>query len=111
MANQIFDRDDESQAERAFMANEARRLAGEDRAKRLEADARALRAVRVLDRWAGRDPALNWIVNGSGWVSCRLIDNNGGTHDRFFNGPDADAARIAAAEALEAEDPSLGEGL
>jgi hypothetical protein len=77
---------------------------------KLEADARALWAVRVLDRWAERnaeralspeqaDPVTSdvWAVFESGEI--------------IATGATPDAARIAAAEALVAEDPTLGEGL
>ena len=87
---------------------------------KLEADARALWAVRVLDRWAAESRGYhrvrgNWnaslyAVRGEGSCGCQLMSEEG--HEgRTFLGSDQDAARIAAAEALVAEDPSLGEGL
>jgi hypothetical protein len=91
--------------------------------EQLEADARALKAVRVLDAWAGECRGYyrvrgNWEaslhavrgVPSDPSVGCQLMSEEG--HEgRTFLGATADAARIAAAEALLAEDPSLGEGL
>ena len=77
-----------------------------------EAGARALWAVRVLDAWCARDDA-RYIVFGLQWsgksyyCSLRSAAMDKGT----FRAPTPDAARIAAAEALLKEDPSLGEGL
>ncbi len=87
---------------------------GERAATRLEADARALWAVRVLDRWAKGSKALEWrVTDCSEQVCCTLqrTVNGGQVADTDYYGPTPDAARIAAAEALVAEDPTLGEGL
>lgn len=85
---------------------------------KLEADARALWAVRVLDAWAckhehvkvGRNIAMWEMVRLTGpteWA-VRLYEGKWVYHHK---GPTPDAARIAAADALLAEDQSLGEGL
>ena len=64
----------------------------------LEADARALWAVRVLDAWAAKQPGRptspspNRTEHGDWWVWITA----GGYHI----GPDPDAARLAAATAL-----------
>lgn len=74
--------------------------------------AKALWAVRVLDRWSKYDGPQRgqWYVCQLG--VCALHKQPQDIHPpRFFEGPTPDAARIAAAEALVAEDPTLGEGL
>jgi hypothetical protein len=85
---------------------------------RLAADARALWAVRVLDRWTAIDPAKrSWMTTGhpAQQFSCKLTDLVGRCEPARplprFVADTPDAARIAAADALVAEDPSLGEGL
>jgi hypothetical protein len=80
-----------------------------EREAKLEADARALWAVRVLDAWQVRYPdnhAFATYIAAHGDWRC-------GSHSYYQsgNGKTPDAARIAAAEALVAEDPTLGEGL
>ncbi len=71
--------------------------------------ARALWAVRVLDRWAERDkgkPGAEYpqpYEAENGWFFL--------LRGRRLWGATLDVARIAAAEALVAEDPTLGEGL
>jgi hypothetical protein len=85
-----------------------------ERIAKLEADARALWAVRVLDRWAERSRFKRY--------TCSRADTAPYLCQRFWMvgdekrvaqhfAPTPDAARIAAAEALVAEDPSLGDGL
>lgn len=75
---------------------------------RVEADARSLWAVRVLDRWAELTRSLNWAswpdCGPNGYGCCvTFIDDT----TRDYYGPTPDAARTAAAEALVAEDASL----
>jgi hypothetical protein len=86
---------------------------------KLEADARALWAVRVLDALLARNS------RATNCAHCTLTNNpvsglwslvvvrypNLAQRGMRYSGPTADAARIAAAEALVVEDPSLGEGL
>lgn len=71
-----------------------------------QADARALWAVRVLDALAGRSDGRSWRTTHNG-QSCECMFPGHVAR----SGPTPDAARIAAAEALVEEDPSLGEGL
>jgi hypothetical protein len=87
--------------------------------RKLEADARALWAVRVLDRQLGKLPSgssyeLNIELDGC-WIMFRDLhgDSLDGPWDKALkvDHPHPDAARIAAADELVAEDPSLGEGL
>jgi hypothetical protein len=106
---------------------------------RFEADARALWAVRVLDAWAERRASRADAGYPEHWscfpwgdlqTACgerRVRDcvcgdceslriqtfrvTLSGDGGQIFDGPTPDAARIAAADALVAEDPSLGEGL
>ena len=67
-------------------------------------------AVSVLDRWARRPSAISWGVvltdapAESCWMCSAAWDE--GTTARHY-GPTPNAARIAAAEALFAEDPTL----
>lgn len=76
------------------------------------ADARALKAVRVLDAWAAKHASplgvnshdIGCSGNGERWAV--FIGER-----KFEHAGSPDAARIAAAEALLAEDPSLGDGL
>jgi hypothetical protein len=82
----------------------------------LEADARALRAVRVLDAKLARFPeCTSWEVGAIGgeffvtFTDAQRDSLDGPWDDASGRGPDA--ARIAAAEALVKEDPSLGDGL
>jgi hypothetical protein len=87
----------------------------------LEADARALWAVRVLDLWQAKHTPLAecWhtthTVNGRlDWFRCNVFRHAAKCERErvcFEDGPTPDAARIAAAKALVAEDPTLGEGL
>lgn len=91
----------------------------QDAHEKKQADARALWAVRVLDaRLAGMPDGCGWEVS-----KCSVgyyVEFTDGTR-AALDGPwdrtlevdcmTPDAARIAAAEALVAEDPSLGEGL
>lgn len=79
----------------------------------VKADARALWAVMVLDAWAKKHMrrAPSPCFMGASWALSVPIRVPGGSETRTFHGGDADAARIAAAEALVAEDPSLGAGL
>ncbi len=75
-----------------------------------EADARALWAVRVLDRWAKGSKALEWrVTDCSEQVCCTLqrTVNGGQVADTDYYGPTPDAARIAAAEALVKDDETL----
>lgn len=82
---------------------------------RLEADARALKAVRVLDAWAKaqligrRCVALPYLDGGAMRWRCAPEENGCylDTEKHWHTADSADAARIAAAEALIAEDPSL----
>jgi hypothetical protein len=82
---------------------------------------RSLWAVRLLDRWVAglkhrrelyqnKQDDCRYLVLGFLTTSDRE-DND--IHVCVFRGegPDLDYARIAAAKALVAEDPSLGEGL
>lgn len=95
----------------AYMADMVRKA--DDELDRLEADARAIWAVRVLDRGARAHnrrptaplPCLRDVDGLFRHTGEFLIEGAAG---RFGS---EDAARIAAAEALVAEDPSLGEGL
>ncbi len=79
------------------------------------ADARALWAVRVFDALGRRLVKVNGPYTGG--VSPCLIQLGGGFSAHWLgcgNQPvreSEDAARIAAAEARVAEDPTLGEGL
>jgi hypothetical protein len=78
---------------------------------KLEADARALWAVRVLDAAAYHLARLCYTRFSAGYGWRTEYEHNHvpvAGHD-FSATPDA--ARIAAAEALVAEDPALGEGL
>lgn len=85
----------------AVQANEAK--------SQIESDARALWAVRVLDRWADLEETRSWEVYRmrNGWEIELRADQASSFHQEAT----PDAARIAAAEALVAEDPSLAEGL
>ena len=84
---------------------------------RLKADARALWAVRVLDAWARHNlcdpPHAERHLDGPRDNPVRFgveyVDKNG--YHVSSRAGNEDAARIAAAEALIAEDPSLGVGL
>jgi hypothetical protein len=76
----------------------------------------ALWAVRILDRWAARDPVSHcWFVKPRvGYLYCWLSVTFTPSHDvgrRSWGtphfGPDENSARIAAAKALVAEDPTL----
>jgi hypothetical protein len=82
-------------------------------------DARALWAVRVLDRWAGLDPkpivgrscrgySIDRLTRPKQW-RCRIMGLRPALREYLAATPDA--SRIAAAEALVAEDPTLGENL
>jgi hypothetical protein len=82
-----------------------------DTIAKLQADARALWAVRVLDRWTRYEGAQTgrWYVVQCCVVVLHAVSrvNPATGSERYFDGPTPDAARIAAAEALVAEDPSL----
>ena len=70
---------------------------------KLEADARALWAVRVLDAWAKEQLGRRWcveIADEDAW-RCKLFGTSIKAGEHY--GPTPDAARIAAAEALVAE--------
>ena len=83
----------------------------------LEADARALWAVRVLDAWrkALHGRRVEESTHSDTCSLCELWDNEQGFGVTEFGlrvqeahtGADPDAARIAAATALVAADPSL----
>lgn len=83
---------------------------------KIEADARALKAVRVLDAWAATKRGNRWQLKNYSddvapayWVVNAYDDEY--ESECEWAGPAPDAARIAAADALLANDPSLGEGL
>jgi hypothetical protein len=81
-----------------------------DTVGKLEADARALWAVRVLDAWASK-PGLCWKLECShGSYRVTHWSAYDSEHGLLGGGPTPDSARIAAAKALMAEDPSLGHG-
>jgi hypothetical protein len=75
----------------------------------------ALWAVRVLDAWAGRLPYYRSVIvyrskrADLGWqcTAAEGSDEDGYDHRAVERGATADAARIAAAKALVAEDPTL----
>jgi hypothetical protein len=82
----------------------------DDRREQATADARHLRTVKILDAWLAR--AGNYALEmhrhrGEYWLSK---DDAQGLHDLPMFATPA-LARIAAADALAAEDPSLLEGL
>lgn len=82
----------------------------------VEADARALWAVRVLDRWrkqgiGKRRWTMTEAYDYDGIISAHCCHVAWGDGDKDYAGDSEDAARIAAAKALVAEDTSLGEGL
>lgn len=79
-----------------------------DEAAQLLADARALRAVRVLDAWAARANTSRRREETPGIpIMCRLTLIEYRKLDRVFEEDTPDTARIAAAEALAAGDPEL----
>jgi hypothetical protein len=96
-----------------------------ERSGQRRADARALRAVRVLDAWAEAvddrsvDLSCGWLVafkdkphlQPPGQIRVRLLRGGDPVLSGIFYGPTPDAARIAAADALAQEDPGLLEGL
>lgn len=84
----------------------------QDAHEKKQADARALWAVRVLDRAEVKPYGCrySWAWADGGAVVSLLVTYPSG-RGRAFEGAARMAARIAAAEALVAEDPSLGEGL
>ena len=84
---------------------------------RLAVDARALWAVRVLDAWSDRNPGELSPTTGKRPLRPD-VEESGAVHrvageycvwigSATYWGPTPDAARIAAAEALIAADPSL----
>ncbi len=80
----------------------------------IRAALRALWAVRVLDRWALSSkrrnvPAPSRYKGAPSSVTAEWFCAP--TPGTCGFGPTPDAARIAAAEALVADDPTLGEGL
>lgn len=89
----------------------AERVNGEQRQAKAEADARALWAVRVLDR---ADPTWRCVPHDteSGYLCMftvldRVMPELGLRVTECFRGDSQEAARIAAAAALVAADPSL----
>jgi hypothetical protein len=82
-----------------------------------KADDRALWAVKVLDKWAKAGPGMREVrtfcsVNQRAATHLYEYGAKSAYHYSPLPGTvyDPDAARIAAAEALVAEDPTLGEG-
>lgn len=73
----------------------------------LEEDLRALWAVRVLDRWAARGQVPFSTLPNTGTATRDRGAWESFSCERMYFGPTPDAARIAAAEALVAEDPTL----
>lgn len=100
------DGDHDNPACPAFNTNQA----GKRYKEKAKADARGLWAVRVLDAWQAANP------DAHAFATCYLRDLPiparkwkcvSFSHPGMFFGPDPDAARIAAATALVAADPSL----
>lgn len=73
--------------------------------------ARALWAVRVLDRWRRLPGSRAWTCHGNDSVGFGCTVTIPLRDDTTYRGSTEDAARIAAAEALVAADESLGVGL
>jgi hypothetical protein len=72
-------------------------------AKQLEADARALWAVRVLDAWRRAKAERGWSMPGTQFFAqeaVRLFDSEEGPGRQVFRGRTEDAARLAAADAV-----------
>ncbi len=85
---------------------------GAARDEKIAAEYRARNAVRVLDAWVAKTGAIGaLIVDYRGEIAwCYDCDTRAPDPRRFYSAT-PDGARIAAAEALLKEDPSLGEGL
>jgi hypothetical protein len=114
VTNQIFDVDDDERGQPS--AYENKQAAELVRVANLwRQHGRALWAVRVLDRWAektGETASHDTCRKPIGTWWCTVWQGYEGDDDaQHYKADSADAARIAAAEALVAEDPTLGEGL
>lgn len=82
--------------------NNARRAKARSELDALEADARALWSVRVLDAWRKRGVMRRWRMTEGISTSapiCRLSSDNN-PHGSDYPGLDEDAARLAAALAV-----------